>query len=372
MEEKIITIASYPYSRALLLKGRLEAEGIECFLANINLIQPDISTGVKVKINEADSDRAYKIIDEIKDEYGKAKQKTIDRLKNVRRILVPVDFSEPSLNACNFALGLAHKLKAEIKLFYTFFNPVVTSEPYLEGYSYQVNLNTVIGNLEKEAQLQMKSLKKQLKAYLDKEKFANVKISYMLEKGVPEDQILQYSATYDPGVIVMGTKGRAQGAVNLMGSVTKKIIQKATIPVFVIPQRSVYLGINYMNKVLYATDFDESDFKALRKLMTLIRPFNMKIYCVHIAADEENTLDQALMDSLKDHFQKEFDAYNLTCDVIKHRDVFQGLEDYIDEKDIDMIALTTHKRGIIERLFNPSLARRMLFHTNIPLLVFHS
>ena len=154
MEEKIITIASYPYSRAQLLRGRLEAEGIECFLSNINLVQPDISTGVKVKIKEADAGRAYKILDEIKDEYGKAKQQTIDRLKNVRRILVPVDFSEPSLNACNFALGLAHKLKAEIKLFYAYFNPVVSSEPYLEGYSYQVNLNTVIGNLEKEAQLQ--------------------------------------------------------------------------------------------------------------------------------------------------------------------------------------------------------------------------
>jgi len=372
MEEKIITIASHPYSRAQLLKGRLEAEGIECFLSNVNLVQPDISTGVKVKINEADSDRAYKIIDEIKDEYGKAKQKTIDRLKNVRRILVPVDFSEHSLNACNFALGLAHKLKAEIKLFYTFFNPVVTSEPYLEGYSYQVNLNTVINNLEKEAKLQMKSLKKQLIAYLDKEKFANVKISYVLEKGVPEDQILQYSAIYDPGVIVMGTRGQAQGAVNLIGSVTKKIIQKATVPVFVIPQQSVYLGINYMNKVLYATDFDESDFRTLRKLMNLIRPFNMKIHCAHIAIDKENPLDQPKMDLLKEHFQKEFDDFSLACDIIRHRDVFQGLEDYIDEKDIDMIALTTRKRGVIERLFNPSLARRMLFHTNIPLLVFHS
>jgi nucleotide-binding universal stress UspA family protein len=57
---------------------------------------------------------------------------------------------------------------------------------------------------------------------------------------------------------------------------------------------------------------------------------------------------------------------------MERKDVFQGLEDYIDEKDIDMIALTTHKRGIIEKLFNPSLAKRMLFHTNIPLLVFHS
>ena len=372
MEEKIITIASYPYSRAQLLKGRLEAEGIECFLSNINLVQPDISTGVKVKINELDADRAYKIIDEIKDEYGKDKEHSIELLKNVRRILVPVDFSESSLNACNFALGMAHKLKAEIKLFYAFFNPVVSSEPYLEGYAYQENLTTVINNLEKEAKLQMKSLKKQLKTYLEKEAFANVKISFELQQGMPEDQILHYSSTYKPGVIVMGTKGRAQGTANLIGSVTKKIIQKANVPVFVIPKQSIFMGINYINKVLYATDFDESDFKTLRKLMTLIRPFGMKINCVHIASDEDNPLDQAKMESLKAHFQNEFDEYNLTCDIMYHKDVFQGLEDYIDEKDIDMIALTTHKRGIIEKLFNPSLARRMLFHTNIPLLVFHS
>ena len=372
MEEKIITIASYPYSRAQLLKGRLEAEGIECFLSNLNLVQPDISTGVKVKIHEVDADRVFRIIDEIKDGYGKAKEQTVELLKNVRRILVPIDFSEPSLNACNFALGMAHKLKAEIKLFYTFFNPVVSSEPYLEGYSYQVNLNTVIDNLEKEARLQMKSLKKQLKSYLENEEFANVKISFKLDKGVPEDQIMQYSASYNPGVIVMGTRGRAQGAINLIGSVTKKIIQNATVPVFIIPKQSIFLGINYINKVLYATDFDESDFKTLRKLMNLIRPFSMKIHCVHIATDEENSLDLAKMDSLKAHFQKEFDDYSLTCDIMKHKDVFQGLEDYIDEKDIDMIALTTRKRGLIERLFNPSLARRMLFHTNIPLLVFHS
>ena len=185
-------------------------------------------------------------------------------------------------------------------------------------------------------------------------------------------QILQFSKSYNPGVIVMGTQGRAQGAVNLIGSVTKKIIQKATVPVFVIPKQSIFLGINYINKVLYATNFDESDFKTLRKLMTLIRPFGMKINCVHIATEEDISMGQAKMDSLKDHFQKEFDEYNLTCDIMYHKDVFQGLEDYIDEKDIDMIALTTHKRGIIEKLFNPSLARRMLFHTNIPLLVFHS
>ena len=170
----------------------------------------------------------------------------------------------------------------------------------------------------------------------------------------------------------MGTRGKAEGAVDFIGSVTKKIIEKAKMPVIAIPQKSVYMGINYMNSILYATDFDDSDFKALRKLMTLIRPFNMKIYCIHIASDISSTFDKIKMESLKDHFKKEYGDYNLHCDLIEHDDVLQGLEDYIDEKDIDMIALTTHKRSVFERLFNPSLAKKMLFHTNIPLLVFHS
>ena len=81
MEEKIITIASYPYSRAQLLKGRLEAEGIECFLSNINLVQPDISTGVKVKINDTDADLAFKIIDEIQFPQEKLRIFGVDRKK---------------------------------------------------------------------------------------------------------------------------------------------------------------------------------------------------------------------------------------------------------------------------------------------------
>jgi len=372
MEDKIITIASYPYSRAQLLKGRLEAEGIECFLSNINLVQPGVATGVKIRINKKDTERVMKIIDEIKDEYGKDKQKTVDRLKSVRRILVPIDFSDHSLVACNFALGLAHKLKSEIMLFYSYFNPIVGAEPYIDASSYQINLDAVVGNLENEAFQQMEEIKTKLEDFVKKEKLTGVSISYHLDRGAPEELILQYSEEYNPGVIVMGTRGKSEGTMDFIGSVTKKIIEKAKVPVFAIPQKSVYMGIKYMNSILYATDFDDSDFKALRKLMTLVRPFNMKIYCIHIASDASNTFDNVKMDSLKEHFFEEYGEYNLYCDLFEHDDVVQGLEDYIDEKDIDMIALTTHKRGVFEKLFNPSLAKKMLFHTNIPLLVFHS
>ena len=45
---------------------------------------------------------------------------------------------------------------------------------------------------------------------------------------------------------------------------------------------------------------------------------------------------------------------------------------FIHENNIDIISLTTHKRNIFARLFNPSIARKMVFHTETPMLVFHA
>lgn len=61
MEEKLVTIATYNYSRAEIIKGRLEASGITCYLRNVNLIQPNVSSGVQIRINEKDVEKALKI-----------------------------------------------------------------------------------------------------------------------------------------------------------------------------------------------------------------------------------------------------------------------------------------------------------------------
>jgi nucleotide-binding universal stress UspA family protein len=372
MEDQIVTVASYSYSRAQLLKGRLEAEGIDCFLSNVNLLQPDIATGVKIKVSKEDMEEALKIIEEIKLAYGQAKSKTVERIKSVRRVLVPIDFSEQSRNACIFALGLAERLKAEIRLLYTYFNPILSTEPYDETFSYQINLNNVINKLEEEARDQILKLKKQLKKHIEKEQFNKVRISYQLAKGIPENVILEHCETWKPGIVVMGVSGKSSGISEHFGSVTRKVIEKAKVPVLAIPEYSVFLGIHYVNRILYATDFNQSDFRSIRKLITMVRPFNMKVYCVHICEDTSNPLDKIKMENLKEHFKKEYGDSDVFCDLIQHRDVAKGLEDYINEKDIDMMAMTLLKRGLIERLFNPSLTKRMLYHSEIPLLVFHS
>ncbi len=372
MEEQIITIATFPYSRAQLIKGRLEAENIECFLSHVNLLQADIASGVELKINKEDAPQAIPIIENMKEEYGIDKETTIEKLRSVRRILVPVDFSSRSINACNYAIKMAQKLNAEIKLVYAYFDPVVSPDPYGEPFSPLLELDQISKNLEQEARLQMEDLAKKMRNNLRKEKTVRVKIAYDLQKGSPENVILSYSKSYKPGVVIMGTRGSGEKNQSVIGSVTKKIIEKAKMPVLAIPEKSVFMGFNFARNILYATDFDTSDFKAIRKLINLVKPFKMKIYCTHISSHENYDIDIVKMDKLKKHFKTEYKDINIVCDIISHDNIFEGIDDFIDKKDIDMLTLTTHKRGMFEKLFDPGITSKMLFHTNIPLLVFHS
>jgi nucleotide-binding universal stress UspA family protein len=372
MKDQIITVVTCPYSRAQLIKARLESEGIECFLSHINLIQPGIAAGVQVRINEKDADQAFSIIEGMKEISAKSKQETLKAMKSIRRILVPVDFSDTSINACSFALGLAQKLKAEVKLLYSYFNPIISSEPYFEGQSFNYMIDSAILGVETEARKKMTALKSKLKKQIEEENLNFVRITSSLDRGIPEHVIQKHITSYKPGIVIMGTRGMGKSEVNYLGSVTKKVIEKAKVPVLLIPEKSIFSGMQYINRVLYATNFEESDFRSLRRLMTLVRPFNMIIHVAHISVEGTDSLDHAKMANLKEHLEKEYEDFKFICDVIRHEDIILGLQDYIESKEIDLIALTTHKRGIIERFFNPSIAKKMIFHSYVPLLVFHS
>jgi len=59
-------------------------------------------------------------------------------------------------------------------------------------------------------------------------------------------------------------------------------------------------------------------------------------------------------------------------DLIVNKNVISGIEKYIVEKEIDILAVTTHKRNLITSFLRPSIAKELLFEIHIPLLVFHS
>lgn len=368
MTNDVVTIATLTYSRAELLKSQLEASGIECFLSNVNVIRTAIGTGVKVKVNAEDVESALQIVLSHNEEYGKDILEEHDIVEDISKILVPVDFSDHSKNACLFALGIADRLHAKITLMHSYYFDSMPIVNFAEPYSYQINASQPLVEQKKRAEEEMGKFRSEMLDMAQSKGYVKPEINEYMTYGAPAEEILQFSKEYKPGVIILGTKNPGQSTESIFGNVTASIVDEANVPVLVIPEKSKFSGINKTN-ILYATNFDESDTIAIRKLMTLIYLFDVKIYCVHIG---NNKWDSVFINKIKTHFSTHYAGYEFECANIEANDVLTGLQQFIAKNGIDIISMTTHKRNFITRYFKPSLTRKMLFHSNTPLLVFHA
>ena len=109
MEDKLVTLAILTYAKAQILKNVLENEGIEAYIHNVNLIQPVISSGVRLRIKESDLPHALQIIESsawLSEDIIKGKESSSERNKEKRKVHIPIDFSNYSLKACHLVFLL--------------------------------------------------------------------------------------------------------------------------------------------------------------------------------------------------------------------------------------------------------------------------
>ncbi len=369
MGEQVVTLVVLSYEKAQILKTLLEANNIECFLGNANVIQGAVSAGVKVKISDRDLDQAMQVLESMmKGEKVRSEEK---KEPVEPRILLPVDFSSYSEKAAEVALGWAAKLKAEITLLHTFFNPVVTTIPFSDTFAYDMNLDETVMELEERAKEGMKKME----AFFEKKNNAlgENKVVYKtkLLRGVAEDEIVRYSNEYQPIAIVMGTRGLDRKVSDLVGSVTAEVMENAKFPVLAVPEDFEFKGIDAMENLLYATDFQESDFIAMEILEKVVRPLGIKIICAHVSSHKHSHWDDVKIAGLQEFLSKKYPNTGVVCDLIENEDFYVGIESYVKEKKIDILSFTRKKRSLLSRLINPNVAKKMLFHSTTPLLVFN-
>jgi len=369
-KQKIITLATLTYMRAQLLSAMLEQKGIKNFMTNINRIK-EPAEGVNIIINQSDFEEAKKVFEDFKNAYGEKKQVAADYMKTIRRILVPVDFSDYSENAALYALNIAQKFKADILLLHVYFDPAQPAYTPLESFAFSVDFEDINRQTEKVVEENLKELSQKLKEVQKRENIKGVNIKYDMTMGSAKEEILSYCDIYKPGLLVMGTRGKELSGLRSFGSITAKIIEKAKIPVLAIPKGYNSKKFSLPQKVLYATDFRQSDYWALSKLVSFVKPFGAKVYCVHVDLEIDKQHEE-LMREIRHFITDTLQIYNLECGLLETVDIQLGLESFIKERGMDILAMTTHERNLFEKVFKPSMTKKFLFMTDIPLLIFHS
>jgi nucleotide-binding universal stress UspA family protein len=323
---------------------------------------------VKVQVKEEDVERAIKIMMRIKDAYGKEIEE-IEPADRIRRIIVPTDFSKGSENAAQYAVHLAQKLKAEIKILHVYENPIDSSR-IKRSSTFEDFEDQVQKEREKQAQASIIAFTQKIKDYIIAHAIENVKVHSTIVIGHVVRRIKLISKIYNPDFIVLGTVGREEESKSIFAGVANEIIEGLEIPVYAIPGPRSSKDFENVN-ILYATDFNEKDHTSLNQLLKVTEPFDKRITCVHIDT-EQNPAKREKLDELNKFLEKDYSQHKIFCRFIEDQDVYHGLKAYADKNNINLLSFTTRKRGIFNKLFKPNLFKQILQDANLPILIFPS
>lgn len=287
----------------------------------------------------------------------------------MKKIVVPVDFSENTECACNYAIHFAEKEETEIVLFHAYMYPIATADMTDDVVDSSTLVTPeIMDSIERSAKAGMKRLKDKLEKKLKDENIKTIQLKTKVTNGMAEYEIIDLCDNYHPDMVIMSSSGQGHKSGRLLGSIALKILEHATIPVLTLPDNTEYQKIR---NVLYITDFDESDITAVENLVNILDPFKVKIHCLHVEHSKKDLIDNMLMDYLKEHFEDEFKKGTMFFEIVQDKDVLKAVEEYIDDKEIDLVALLHHKRGLLSHLFRPNMAKKIFYHTGQPLLTFH-
>lgn len=375
MQDKLVTLAILTFSKAQILKSVLESEEIEAYIHNVNQIQPVVSSGVRVRIKESDLPKALKIIESStwlsEDVVGERMEENEKEEKGKKKILIPIDFSDYSLKACELGFNFALNADAEIVLMHVYFAPIYTSPlPYGDVFDYQINDEESIRNILQKVNEDINAFSNKIKKEIASGKLPQVEFKTILREGVPEEEIVKYTKEERPLLVIMGTRGKNQKDIDLIGSVTAEVIDRSRTPVLVIPENISFTDFNEIRRVAFITNFDQRDLISFDSFVTSIEMIQSSVSVIYLAdPKDKDAWNEVKLAGFKEYFQKQYPTIDIKYDIVTDDDLLNCLDGYIKENQIDFIAVPTYKRNIFSRLFNPGIARRMVFHSDTPLLV---
>src|ERR1700704_6663013 len=212
-------------------------------------------------------------------------------MADIRRILCPTDFSEFSDIAFRYALSIAQHYRGKL-----FVQHVVESwqhpeAAFVPGHYYLEFQSRLLHKGEDEVQ-----------RFVKHHASNGIQPEPVVEQGIAADSILALAEAQKVDLIVMGTHGRRGFDRLMVGSVTERVLRKASYPVLAVHKPSPdFLSSReqqdpvHLNRILFCTDFSENSERALSHALSLTGEYGAELTLLHVLSDipNESSIDEA-------------------------------------------------------------------------------
>ncbi|MDX9746921.1 MAG: universal stress protein [Paludibacter sp.] len=364
MEDKLVTLAIRTYQRAQMIKTVLEKEGIETVIHNLNLEHPEMAVGVRVRIRESDLPRALTIVEQMERAWEDEQEKEI-----ARQVLIPLDFADYNPKTIDIGFQMAGNMGAEVVLMYVYFSPAFTISMNNDVSAYTISDGELLRRIITSANADVDNMGNLIRRRIAAGELPEVSFRFEVKEGVPEDQILDYCKRYTPDLVVMGTRGK-KISNELIGSVTAEVIESCGMTVFAIPEMMKLNDLLMMKRVAFITNFDQKDLIAIDKVIATFGVDNLEITFIH-GSNKKQVWDEIMLTGIKTYFSNHYPQLRTNYDLVESTESPEKINEFIENMKVDVLAFNSRRKNIFTRIFNPGLAYKMIYHSNVPLFVTH-
>lgn len=260
----------------------------------------------------------------------------------MQTVIVPVDFSETSLNAARYAVQM------------------------LTGH-YGVNM--ILHHVYDKASQQAEATAKleDLKTVLRESGI--VKTEVLAEEGSDFIAELEKLARHrQADLIIMGITGRTTLGQTFIGSNTLKIVEQKVCPVLIIPSDTRYTDVK---NVMLTSDFKNVMASTpSAPIKKVLKPFHPNLYIINVDSEHYVALTEEYQ-AEKTKLQEMFSQFHPEFYFMGFHDVDEAINQFAHDKKVDFIIIIHKEQTLFSKLFVKSHTKKLIYHSSIPVLAVH-
>ena len=274
----------------------------------------------------------------------------------MKKLLVPIDFSENAFVAASYACQIASEKKIDITLLYI----------------YTLHTNQYINSSEELIDPSISEAKQEMEKFMAKlqQQFPHLTIQAAYRDGVLTEEIEKQLQKESYLSIVMGTKGSSGLESIFLGSNTYDVILRASIPVLAIPINATQLK---KDSIALLCNFKEGEIEVLRQAVQLYGSnFHLKLIHINTNRVDIKELDQKFklwISNIIAETQIQDISYTVKSTAYfanAKESITKGIQTLLRDDEVDIILITKSRKSFFQKLISENVVKSMAFEITVP------
>lgn len=151
------------------------------------------------------------------------------------------------------------------------------------------------------------------------------------------------------------------------------MLDSCRIPAFTVPENVDVAELMEMRRVAFLCNLEQEDMIALDTLCRIMKGQSLEVMLVYIPGRRDRGVADAKTGqaqlNLLNYCREHFPGYGFDMRTVRLDTLIEDFRNIMQEGPFNLICVPNKKRNVFARVFNPSIAHKILFRADVPMMV---